>query len=283
MQEAAREQQAEGLPRDPRRRLLPTRVCRLSRPTDPRLRTLAYCEVPQTLPPTNRLRNCHGAIAADGCSERDRRYPEVASTNRQFRGIRKAQILLDGTQGVQFVGDLRPEPHEMVVTKKRLSAAFDTELPVLLRSFLPEEVVRLVRSWRLLLCGWTLVPFSLAADGAAPAPAHRFPHQVLVGVATSGAILSTVRCAAVQLPARASVRCSGLCFLVARDPKSLLVCVCARSWLADADYPVTVLEVRASVALPPCRPADAAPSCQRSGTARCRASCVWLPEGGVMR
>lgn len=30
----------------------------------------------------------------------------------------------------------------MVVTKKRLSAAFDTELPVLLRSFLPEEVVR---------------------------------------------------------------------------------------------------------------------------------------------
>lgn len=70
------------------------------------------------------------------------RYPEVAGTNRQFRGIRKAQILLDGTEGVQFVTELRPEPHEMVVTKKRLSAAFDTELPVLLRSFLPEEVVR---------------------------------------------------------------------------------------------------------------------------------------------
>lgn len=75
-----------------------------------------------------------------------RRYPEVASTNRQFRGIRKAQILLDGTQGVQFVGELQPQPNEMVVTKKRLSAAFDTELPVLLRSFLPEEVVRM--PWR---------------------------------------------------------------------------------------------------------------------------------------
>ena len=72
-------------------------------------------------------------------------YPEVAETNRQFRGIRRARtwlprracgprrrrrrrrraarvprlrrragILLDGTDGAQFVADVAPEPHEVV-------------------------------------------------------------------------------------------------------------------------------------------------------------------------
>ena len=69
------------------------------------------------------------------------RYPEVNLNNKLYRGIREAGVLLDGTIGAQFEELLQPLPNECVVVKKRVSAHFGTELPLLLKSLRTTEVV----------------------------------------------------------------------------------------------------------------------------------------------
>lgn len=79
-------------------------------------------------------------------------YPEIADANPMFAGIRDAGRLI----APQVIDALRPLPSEPVVTKRRVSAMSETELPALLR-------------------------------------AYGCDHLILAGVATSGVILSTVR------------------------------------------------------------------------------------------
>jgi len=76
--------------------------------------------------------------------------------NKLYRGIREAGVLLDGTIGAQFEDQLQPLAHEPVIVKKRVSAHYGTELPLLLKALHASEVI-------------------------------------LAGVSTSGVILSTVR------------------------------------------------------------------------------------------
>eukprot|EP00959_Pyramimonas_sp_CCMP1952_P132879 2778208-Pyramimonas_sp.AAC.4 len=59
-----------------------------------------------------------------------------------YQGIRNANVLLDGTIGAQFEDQLQPLPHEPVVVKKRVSAHFGTELPLLLKAHNASTVVR---------------------------------------------------------------------------------------------------------------------------------------------
>lgn len=70
------------------------------------------------------------------------RYPEVNLNNKVYRGIREAQVLLDGTIGAQFEDLLQPAASEVVIVKKRVSAHYGTELPLLLQSMRATEVVR---------------------------------------------------------------------------------------------------------------------------------------------
>lgn len=70
------------------------------------------------------------------------RYPEVNMNNKLYRGIREAGVLLDGTIGAQFEDQLQPLAHEPVIVKKRVSAHYGTELPLLLKALHASEVVR---------------------------------------------------------------------------------------------------------------------------------------------
>jgi len=66
----------------------------------------------------------------------------VNLNNKLYRGIREANALLDGTRGAQFEDMLQPLATEVVVVKKRVSAHFGTELPLLLQTMRATEVVR---------------------------------------------------------------------------------------------------------------------------------------------
>jgi nicotinamidase-related amidase len=95
-------------------------------------------------------------------------YPEVSPRNKIFQGIKQAGRLREGTPGAEIHPAVAPQPGEVIVTKRRVGAFSTTDLETVLR-------------------------------------AKQIAHLVLMGIATSGVVLSTVR------------------------------------WAADADYELTVL------------------------------------------
>jgi nicotinamidase-related amidase len=95
-------------------------------------------------------------------------YPEISARNKSFSALKAAGRLQDGTPGAQVHGRVRPEPGDVIVTKRRVGAFSTTDMETVLK-------------------------------------ARNITSLVLMGIATSGVVLSTVR------------------------------------WAADADYQITVL------------------------------------------
>ncbi|MGA0587574.1 cysteine hydrolase family protein [Dyella sp. KRB-257] len=86
-------------------------------------------------------------------------YPEVAADNTIFSGIRTSGRLLDTHLDTRIHPELDVQPHDVIVTKRRISAFAGSDLDVVLR-------------------------------------AAGVRHLVLAGVSTSGVVLSTLRLAA---------------------------------------------------------------------------------------
>jgi nicotinamidase-related amidase len=95
-------------------------------------------------------------------------YPEVSPRNKLFQGLKSAGRLREGTPGAEIHRDVVPQPGDVIVTKRRVGAFSTTDMETVLK-------------------------------------ARSLTHLVLMGIATSGVVLSTVR------------------------------------WGADADYEITVL------------------------------------------
>ena len=83
-------------------------------------------------------------------------FPEVSPRNKQFANLLVKPRCLDGSHGAEFHTEVAPQPGEVVVTKRRLGAFSTTDLESILRA---KEITTLV----------------------------------LMGLATSGAVLSTER------------------------------------------------------------------------------------------
>jgi nicotinamidase-related amidase len=86
-------------------------------------------------------------------------YPEVSDRNLLFRGLKVAGRFGEGTPGAEIHAQVAPQPTEVIVTKRRVGAFSTTDL---------ESVLR----------------------------AHQVTCLVLLGMTTSGVVLSTVRWAA---------------------------------------------------------------------------------------
>jgi nicotinamidase-related amidase len=86
-------------------------------------------------------------------------YPEVSARNKLFQGIKSANRLREGTPGAEIHREVAPQAGEVVVTKRRVGAFSTTDMEAVLR-------------------------------------AKGVTHLVLMGIATSGVVLSTVRWAA---------------------------------------------------------------------------------------
>jgi nicotinamidase-related amidase len=86
-------------------------------------------------------------------------YPEVSKRNKSFSAISGSGRFTDGDPGAAIPSEIAPEPGEVVVTKRRVSAFAGSDLDVVLRS-------------------------------------GGVDHLVLTGIATSGVVLSTLRQAA---------------------------------------------------------------------------------------
>ena len=95
-------------------------------------------------------------------------YPEVSARNKLFQQLKGAGRLREGTPGAEIHRDVAPQAGEVIVTKRRVGAFSTTDMDTVLK-------------------------------------AKNVTHLVLMGIATSGVVLSTVR------------------------------------WAADADYELTVL------------------------------------------
>src|SRR5436190_12517089 len=86
-------------------------------------------------------------------------YPEISDRNKLFRSLKEAGRLGEGTPGAEIHAQVAPQPTEVIVTKRRVGAFATTDL---------ESVLR----------------------------ARQVTSLVLLGIATSGVVLSTVRWAA---------------------------------------------------------------------------------------
>lgn len=86
-------------------------------------------------------------------------YPEVSPRNRSFAGIRATGRLLEGDPDGEVHPQVAPQPGDIVVAKKRVGAFSTTDLETILR-------------------------------------AQGITTLILLGIATSGVVLSTVRWAA---------------------------------------------------------------------------------------
>jgi nicotinamidase-related amidase len=85
-------------------------------------------------------------------------YPEVSTRNKMFGGMAARGVAPD-SHAVEIPDEVAPEPADIVVTKRRVSAFAGSDLDMILR-------------------------------------AREIDHLVLTGIATSGVVLSTVRQAA---------------------------------------------------------------------------------------
>ena len=83
-------------------------------------------------------------------------YPEVSSKDAGRRGLRDSRRLMEGTPGAEIISAVAPQPGEAVVTKRRTGAFSTTDLVAILN-------------------------------------ARGIETLVLMGVSTSGCVLSTVR------------------------------------------------------------------------------------------
>ncbi|MEO8707322.1 MAG: isochorismatase family cysteine hydrolase [Kofleriaceae bacterium] len=83
-------------------------------------------------------------------------YPEVGPRNQTLAPVRESGRFAEGSAGMEVHAAVAPKPGEVIVTKRRVSAFFGTDLDVILRS-------------------------------------NGIETLVLAGVATSGVVLSTVR------------------------------------------------------------------------------------------
>jgi nicotinamidase-related amidase len=86
-------------------------------------------------------------------------YPEVSGRNKSFSAISGSGRFSEGDPGAAIHPDIAPEPGEVIVTKRRVSAFAGSDLDVVLRS-------------------------------------GNVDHLILTGIATSGVVLSTLRQAA---------------------------------------------------------------------------------------
>jgi nicotinamidase-related amidase len=86
-------------------------------------------------------------------------YPEINTRNKMFGGLARTPAAVGGDQATQIHPDVAPEPGDILVTKRRVSAFAGSDLEMVLR----------------------------AGD---------IDHLVLTGIATSGVVLSTLRQAA---------------------------------------------------------------------------------------
>jgi nicotinamidase-related amidase len=86
-------------------------------------------------------------------------YPEVSPKNKGFSSLKEASRLIEGTSGAEIHNQVAPQNGDVIVTKRRVGAFSTTDLDVVLRS-------------------------------------QGISHLVLLGIATSGVVLSTVRWAA---------------------------------------------------------------------------------------
>jgi nicotinamidase-related amidase len=85
-------------------------------------------------------------------------HPEVANRGI-FKAIKEAGAMVEGSEGVEIHPDVAPHSSDIVVTKKRIGAFTGSDLDVVLRSLGSQ-------------------------------------HLILLGIATSGVVLSTARAAA---------------------------------------------------------------------------------------
>jgi nicotinamidase-related amidase len=86
-------------------------------------------------------------------------YPEISTQNKAFRLLKDSGRLIEGTTGADIHSRLTPHPGDLVVTKRRVGAFSTTELEAILS-------------------------------------AKNISALVLLGISTSGVVLSTVRWAA---------------------------------------------------------------------------------------
>ena len=86
-------------------------------------------------------------------------HPEVSARNKSFSAMKSTGRLREGAPGARVHGSVRPDPGEVIVTKRRVGAFSTTDMETVLRSM-----------------GVT--------------------NLVLAGISTSGVVLSTVRWAA---------------------------------------------------------------------------------------
>jgi nicotinamidase-related amidase len=86
-------------------------------------------------------------------------YPEVSARNKIFSSLKASGRLAEGTPGAEIHASVAPQAGEIVVTKRRVGAFSTTDMETVLR-------------------------------------AHNVTTLVLLGIATSGVVLSTVRWAA---------------------------------------------------------------------------------------
>lgn len=86
-------------------------------------------------------------------------YPEVNLQNKLFSSLKQSGRLIEGTTGTEIDSRVKPQPGDIVVTKRRVGAFSTTDLETILRS---KNINKLV----------------------------------LFGISTSGVVLSTVRWAA---------------------------------------------------------------------------------------
>lgn len=86
-------------------------------------------------------------------------YPEVSLNNKSFQRIRKETINFDLDEAIKVHPSFEPQPDDIIIIKKRVSAFAGSDLEVVLRSL-------------------------------------EIKHLILTGIATSGVVLSTLREAA---------------------------------------------------------------------------------------
>jgi nicotinamidase-related amidase len=86
-------------------------------------------------------------------------YPEASVNNKSFMVLKNGMMSFDTEEGTRIPASVAPQPDDIVITKRRVSAFTGSDLEVVLRSL-------------------------------------EIKHLVLTGIATSGVVLSTVREAA---------------------------------------------------------------------------------------
>jgi len=63
-----------------------------------------------------------------------RGYPEVSSKSSFFNTLKQNKVMMEGNPEVEICSEIRPEPEEVILAKKRLSAFTGSELEIILRS-----------------------------------------------------------------------------------------------------------------------------------------------------